>query len=282
MKYFILIITLFLSCSSQGEEVQIKGSQLPSPREISLQLHLPKHPNEIAWGLMNVLSLQENEGMLFAFKNTKKLCFWMFNCYIDLDIAFLDNMMIIREFNELIAYPDKMDPARPIHSLEDINRLYPPNDPIVQFFSQKSAQSKGSYSNALELPHHFFNEKGVKVGWSLSSDENQNAYLIAPVEFTKAPENKIAWCLINPGNSLITYLIPENNKEYSLYEISDANIVLKSHNFLTSPLKDKTNGLFFIKKMSQTSILLYIPKQANPKAPTLKQGDHISFIRNFS
>ena len=48
-------------------------------------------PEKQQLGLQFVRSLPENSGLLFSFSSPRTLNFWMSNCYLPLDIAFIDN-----------------------------------------------------------------------------------------------------------------------------------------------------------------------------------------------
>lgn len=119
------------------------------------------------WGLMGRKELGENEGMLFAYDTPQILSVWMFNCWVDLDVAFLDENCIVREIHPMKAYPEKMDPKRPVLGPNDF-RLYPPNDPIVRFFQSQSVQSSFEASYMLEMPQGWFREHGVSLGSKLA------------------------------------------------------------------------------------------------------------------
>ena len=81
----------------------------------------------------------------------------------DLSIAFLDEQGVIREIVDLKAYPQMMDPKRPINSVHDL-ALYQPQDPIVQFFQQKSIMSHTPVKYVLEMNSGWFNDNHIKTG----------------------------------------------------------------------------------------------------------------------
>ncbi len=279
MKYFILTLSIFASYSLYGDEIEIIAHASPKQSEISVHLHLPKTADEISWGLMNVRALKQDEGMLFIFPKKKKLNFWMFNCYVDLDIAFLDNSLIIREIKELIADPEMIDLTRPIYSLADIHKLYPPNDPILQFFYKKSVLSKGSFRYAIELPYHFLSTNNISMGWYLSHKEGGDTYLIAPMDFT---DNQSIYCQVSKKSKSISYLVSNNTDGYVLYELSDKNRVLKQHDFSNSTsISDKFISHSF-EKEALTSTVLYTPKKPNLKQDILRVGDYVKLKGDFS
>jgi hypothetical protein len=107
--------------------------------------------------------LPENQGMLFHY--TPPLCpkLWTFNCYIDLSVAFLDENQVIFSICNLYAYPERMDPQRPVRNVQDM-ALYPYSDPIVQFFLEKSVGANAPTSYVLEMNHGWFKRNGIKIG----------------------------------------------------------------------------------------------------------------------
>ncbi len=115
------------------------------------------------FGLMQKTSLPENEGMLFIYRKPACISVWMFNCLIDLSIAFIDKNGIIVEIHELKAYPEMMDPERVVSTINDLH-LYPPNDPIYQFFQRKRTVSKAKAQYALEMNSQWFSKNGIHPG----------------------------------------------------------------------------------------------------------------------
>jgi uncharacterized membrane protein (UPF0127 family) len=89
-------------------------------------------------GLMNRKSLGENQGMLFMYRHSQRLGFWMKNTHIPLSIAFLDD-------------------EGKILQIEDMK----PHDE-----STTQARLPGRY--ALEMNQGWFARNGVKVGDSFA------------------------------------------------------------------------------------------------------------------
>lgn len=119
---------------------------------------------ERIWGLMGRKTLPTNQGMLFHLPpDGNKHGVWMFNCFIDLSIAFLDQEQRIIRLFDLKSYPEKMDPQRPVRALSDLV-LYPPGDPITQFFQNQAVTAPPSTRYILEMNLHWFRDKGVKEG----------------------------------------------------------------------------------------------------------------------
>ena len=110
---------------------------------------------EIQWGLMGRHSLKEHHGMTFTFDSPTDLRFWMFNCFTDLSVAYLDENKVIREVHYLKAYPNKMDPSRAVTNIKEFSK-YPFDDPITQFFLQRGRPSAYPSTYALEMPGNWF------------------------------------------------------------------------------------------------------------------------------
>ncbi|MGM0597890.1 MAG: DUF192 domain-containing protein [Myxococcota bacterium] len=59
-------------------------------KRISLEVQIATTPQQKQKGLMFRKKLPQGEGMLFVYRNEQKLGFYMANCYIHLDLIFLD------------------------------------------------------------------------------------------------------------------------------------------------------------------------------------------------
>jgi uncharacterized protein len=128
-----------------------------------LTFELATTPIEREWGLMGRTSLPENQGMLFIYPRAQRMSFWMFNTFIDLSIAFIDQHQIVCEMYNMKAYPEKMDPKRPVKTLSDMKQ-YPYSGDEMRFFREHSTTSKGQYIWALEVNAGWFDKQGVQVG----------------------------------------------------------------------------------------------------------------------
>jgi uncharacterized protein len=134
-----------------------------SAGSIPITLEVADSDRARQWGLMQRDWLPENHGMLFVYGQPRRLSVWMFNCLINLSAAFIDKNGVITEIRELKAYPEMMDPKRPVHSLEMIDQ-YPPDDPIVHFFRSKQITSSKKVSFVLEMEGKWFQTHGVVTG----------------------------------------------------------------------------------------------------------------------
>ncbi|MBX9923207.1 MAG: DUF192 domain-containing protein [Rhabdochlamydiaceae bacterium] len=135
---------------------------------------------QIQWGLMQRRFLPENSGMLFHYSQPQKLNFWSFNCYIDLSVAFIDEKGVVREIKTLKAFPEKMDPSRPVLSNRDF-ALYSYKDPIVIFFQKNSISASVPVKYVLEMNLGWFERNKVQVGDILHwNDNDSSAFFTSP------------------------------------------------------------------------------------------------------
>ncbi len=95
-------------------------------------------------GLSNRQKLDWNAGMLFVFPDAAQRAFWMIDCHLDLDIAYLDGNGVVRDIQTMVVEPG----VRP----ESLRR-YP------------SATSDIAY--ALETNRGWMASNGLKVGQKL-------------------------------------------------------------------------------------------------------------------
>lgn len=133
----LCVLAVAPACDSQPSESADGEQALPivdfGHAQVAVELALD--PATQAKGLMYRKSLPEDQGMLFAFSQTKQMSFWMRNTYIPLDIGFLTADGVLREI-----YP-----------------LYPHDEN-----SRKSIRSDLLY--ALEVNQGWFERNGVKPG----------------------------------------------------------------------------------------------------------------------
>ncbi len=159
------IILFFLSIAIFAEE------------KTTLSVELATTSSEREWGLMGRTSLPENSGMFFIYHPAQKLNFWMFNTFIDLSIAYIDSNYTIREIYFMKAYPDKMDPNRPVKKLSDIDKYWHWG-PEKTFFREHSTPSKGEYPYALEVNAGWFDRHHIKIGDKIELDSKNKIITI--------------------------------------------------------------------------------------------------------
>ena len=160
MKKLLIALIFFALCCSSAIESRI----------IPITLEHAVTPEQHSWGLMGRESLPPSHGMLFHYATSKRMSVWSFNCHIDLSLAFLDSRGVILEIQDLKAYPEAMDPARPVLSPRDLSK-YPLNDPITRFFIRNSVTSKKPATYLLEMNAGWFSENNVNVGDVLISQK---------------------------------------------------------------------------------------------------------------
>lgn len=73
-----------------------------------------------ARGMMGRTSIGENEGMVFAFAETRVRGFWMKDCLINLDIVYLDEMGRVVSFTTM----KRPEPGTPDHLLPNYSSVY--------------------------------------------------------------------------------------------------------------------------------------------------------------
>ena len=130
---------------------------------ISIDIDIADTDEKKAWGLMGRDHLPDNYGMLFVYDKPKHLSVWMFNTSIDLSVAFINEYATITEIKQLKAYPEIMDPARPVRTPKDLE-LYPYNSPVAKFFRKKGVTSTQKVIYMLEVKQGWFESRGIKPG----------------------------------------------------------------------------------------------------------------------
>jgi uncharacterized membrane protein (UPF0127 family) len=105
-------------------------------------------------GLGGVAELKSDEGMLFAFPDAQQRFFWMKDCLIDLDIAFVDPFGFVTAVHTM----RKEDPRRADESIPAYESR------LARYRSLSPAQF------ALELAPGTFERLGIKRGSKLELD----------------------------------------------------------------------------------------------------------------
>ena len=178
MKNITFVLACMLFCCFSAAVAEEKESIATITVEHALS------PQQHAWGFMGRKKLPADHGMLFHFKKSKIRSFWMFNCYVDLSVAYLNEEGIILEIHQMKAHPEMMDPKRPITKLQDLSQ-YPLNDPVLRFFAEHSANSAAPCSYALEVPLGYFEKHGIEKGDALQFS-NASPY----ASFVKAKKSR--------------------------------------------------------------------------------------------
>ena len=108
-RFLILLSCTFLLLSGCFEANQ---TTLLTPSSQKLKIRLALTEEEKAQGLSRVKSLPENEGMIFVYSEPQVLNFWMKDCYISLDMLWLDSDGTIKQIAENVP---PAPPGTPTH-----------------------------------------------------------------------------------------------------------------------------------------------------------------------
>jgi hypothetical protein len=168
LRILPVIKCIFLSIISYAtilaaEIVPLPSTEFRNKNTTPFTFELATSSNQRSWGLMGRKELPHHHGMIFIYPSSNILSLWSFNCYIPLSVAFMDEEKVIRDLQDLDAYPEKMDPERPVYSLEDLSQ-YPSYDPILRFFQSKSIRSSVPTKYAMEMNLNWFDENEIKKG----------------------------------------------------------------------------------------------------------------------
>ncbi|HBN21902.1 MAG TPA: hypothetical protein DD412_01520 [Holosporales bacterium] len=138
-KHSIAVCLAFVF-STELYSTQYQNVEIHSAEQVhTFSLETADTPTKREKGLMYRQSLKDHEGMLFLFDQPERLCFWMKNTFISLDILLLNKQGVIVEILE------NMEPH-----------------------SQKHRCSKTSMQRAIELKAGICHDKGIKVGDTLT------------------------------------------------------------------------------------------------------------------
>lgn len=170
LKNILIIIVGFIMSSFSHPQ--------QNENNISISLEHATTPEQIQWGLMQRPRLPNNHGLLIHFKKPRHANLWSFNCLISLSVAFIDEDNTIIQIAELTAYPELLDPKRPVNTPEDIYEKYHFNDPIIQFFQKHAIQSNHPVSYALEMNSNWFKDNNVKPGDKIVWNNDDENYII--------------------------------------------------------------------------------------------------------
>lgn len=133
-QFFIIIVVSFImltGCSEEKKLVSITVGKDVYYIEVAVT------QEEQSLGLMNRKELKSDEGMIFLYKEDRKLSFWMKNTLVPLSIAFLSKDGTIKEIHHM--KPESLTPVNSTHSVR----------------------------YALELPQGSFERSGVEIGYKI-------------------------------------------------------------------------------------------------------------------
>jgi len=104
-----LIFLFFQGCHSAptvtSTTVEIAG------KAYTLELALTRNSRER--GLMDRKVLSDDDGMLFVFTEAAERSFWMKNCYIDIDLIFLDSRGTVLSLHRMVFETPKGESESP-------------------------------------------------------------------------------------------------------------------------------------------------------------------------
>ena len=104
--FFFIFLT---GCSEEKELVSITVGKDVYHIEVAIT------QEEQSLGLMNITEIEPNEGMIFLYKEDRKLSFWMKNTLVPLSIAFIAKDGTIKEIHHL--KPESLTPVNSTHSV---------------------------------------------------------------------------------------------------------------------------------------------------------------------
>ncbi len=125
----------------RGEEPEKHFTSVPDDKLAMVQLEVADTDPAIMQGLMGRKSLPQNQGMLFIFKEPSFHKFWMKNCLMDIDVAFITEDFRVVALHEM----KKPKPGTPDSALD----TYP---------------SKGNVKYAVEMEGGWFKAHAIKKG----------------------------------------------------------------------------------------------------------------------
>lgn len=130
---------------------------------IPIDLEYAESKEARAFGLMQRRHLPKNSGMLFIYPEKSHLQIWMFNCLIDLSVAFLDENGIIREMHNLKAHPELMKGLPVITTYKQLKKFVEA-EAVPEIFFDEILDSSFKASYALEMNYDWFYTHLVAVG----------------------------------------------------------------------------------------------------------------------
>ncbi|MFQ5653773.1 MAG: DUF192 domain-containing protein [Planctomycetota bacterium] len=141
MALAVGVLLLLLPACDQGEAVPLKlGLHLLKVGEHDLWVEIASTPEARDVGMMHREELEDDHGMLFIFPTATRQGFWMKNCLIPLDIAYVDDDGKIIEILTMEAEPQ--------HKLPSEYPRYPSSGPVRYAIETSAGWFE---SNAIEV-----------------------------------------------------------------------------------------------------------------------------------
>ena len=146
MALSVCILCIFLSCNRTPSKQQTLERVVLSVNGRQLTVEIARTKEQRIRGLMHRGRLEWNEGMLFIFRKSQYLSFWMKDTVIPLDIAYLDKNGKVTDIFHMEPY--SLVPVR--------------------------SHEKARY--ALEVNRGFFREAGLAVGDRIDLSDIQRRF----------------------------------------------------------------------------------------------------------
>lgn len=163
---------------------KLQAEELGYLKKKKLFLDFAITQEERQWGMMGRSGLEKDQGLGFIFPKKSYRTFWMFNCLVDLSLAYLDDRQVIKEIHDLKAYPEKVAKGPKITTLDDLHKVSR-EDPIVSFFRQTGKKSSFPSRFALEMQLGWFKENQYGIGDVVQFDPvNKNSYIYSTLDFS--------------------------------------------------------------------------------------------------
>ena len=113
-QFFLITITAFFFLFSTGCTEETKSVSITVGKDV-YNIEIAVTREEQALGLMNRKEIKQNEGMIFTYKEDRKLSFWMKNTLVPLSIAYISKDGIIKEIHNM--KPKSLTPINSTHSV---------------------------------------------------------------------------------------------------------------------------------------------------------------------
>lgn len=125
---FFVILLLSSLVKSDVKQMTFEKRKLKLDSKI-ISVEIADTEEKAERGLMYRKHLNENEGMLFVFKDERPRSFWMKNTFVDLDIGFFSKEQILVEIHQMTAskseltiHPDSCDTKKPAQFALEMSR----------------------------------------------------------------------------------------------------------------------------------------------------------------
>jgi uncharacterized membrane protein (UPF0127 family) len=103
-----ILLCIFLTCSGCASSTPATTINLNIEDE-TFTLELITTQETRTNGMMHRTSIAPKGGMLFVFPDTANRSFWMKNCFVDIDLIFLDSRGIITTLYEMTIEPPRKE-----------------------------------------------------------------------------------------------------------------------------------------------------------------------------